>query len=172
MKIRTPGITKLSAPLAMLALLALPLSAGAEQHMGKGMGKGDPGRGMERMAEKLDLTEEQRSEWQSLHEAHYPRMKELREAMQAQHQALREASEDGFDEEAAEQAAGRLGDLVAESSLERARMHAQVLEILNEEQREKMAEFHDRMRDKMHHGEHEGMKHKKHKSRKDDDTEN
>lgn len=172
MRKRTPGITKLSVPLALLALVALPLSAGAEQHMGKGMGKGDPGRGMERMAEKLDLTEEQRSEWKSMHEAHHPRMKELREEMKTQHQALRKASEDGFDEEAAEKAAGRLGDLVAESSLERARMHAQILEILNEEQREKMAEFHDRMRGGMQHGKHEGMKHKKGKSWKDEDKEN
>lgn len=150
------------APLAILALLALPLAAGAQP--GKGMGMGDPEARMEHMAEMLELTEEQRSQWKSMHEEHYPRMQELREKMQAQHQALREASEDGFDEEAAKKAARRLGDLVTESSLERARMHANLVDMLDDEQRAKMAELHDRMRARMGHEKHEGMKHKKDKT--------
>lgn len=147
MRIRKAGI------IALLALFALPLAAIAEQHGGKDS-KHD--RHMARMAEKLELTEVQRNEWTALHEAHHPRMKEFKQQMQAQRKALREASEGGFDEAAAETAARRLGDLVAESSLERARMHADLKDILTDEQKASLAEYH-----KKKHGHKDG----KHKAR-------
>lgn len=145
MTIRKAGI------IALLALFALPLAATANQHKDK---DGDHSRHMERMADKLELTEDQRAEWTALHENHHPRMKELKQQMREQRKALRSASEGGFDEAAAEAAADRLGDLVAESSLERARMHAQLNDILTEEQQAKVSEY-----QKKKHG-HKGGKHK------------
>lgn len=145
MAIRKAGI------IALLALFALPLAATANQHQGE---EGDHSRHMERMADKLELTEDQRAEWSTLHEDHHPRMKELKQQMREQRKALRNASEGGFDEAAAEAAARRLGDLVAESSLERARMHAQLNDILTEEQQAKVSEYQKKKRS------HKGGNHK------------
>lgn len=150
MRTRIFGITPSLAALAVLALLVLPLAAGADA----GKGEGHHGKHMDRMAEKLELTDAQREEWKALHEEHHPRMQELQEAMREQHEALREAAKGGFDEAAASAAARRLGDLVAESALERARMHAQLHDMLTEEQRAKLAEFHEGKHGKGHHGEH------------------
>lgn len=146
MRTRIPGMTRSLTALAVLALLALPLAAGADK------GKGHYGMHMDRMAEKLELTDAQREQWKALHEAHHPRMQQLREAVREQHEALREVAMGEFDEAAASAAARRLGDLVAESALERARMHAQLHEVLTEEQRAKLAEYHEGKHGKGHHG--------------------
>lgn len=142
MKITIKHVTTLLA-----LMLVAPALAVADSHRERGE-RDDPGRHMERMAERLELTEEQKEDWRTLHEAHLPRMREIRGEMLEQRRALRQAASDGLDETAAENAARRLGELTTEAELERARMHARLQEVLTEEQREKLAGHHAHMHEK------------------------
>lgn len=140
---------------SLLTLLVfVPALGFAASHGDMNKDHKDRGDHMEKMAEKLDLDESQRMVWQSLHENHHPRMKEIREEMKEQRKALHDASKEGFDEAKAEAAAERLGDLTSEASLMRARMHAEVREILTEEQREKFKKYYSKSKkhDKHHKG--------------------
>lgn len=157
---------KLSSPIkSLLTLLVfLPTFAFAASHGDMGKDHKDhsdhEGTHMAKMVEKLGLDESQQMQWKNLHESHHPRMQEIRTEMKEQRKTLHEASKDGFDEAKAEAAAERLGELTTEASLMQARMHAQMDEILTDEQREKFktyygkGEKHDR-----HHNKDRKMKH-------------
>lgn len=141
------------------ALLLAPGLALAHDHGPRGGGyghQGDHEQHMERMAEKLGLSEAQRQEWTALHQAHHPRMQALQAEMRTQRDALREAATaEGLDEPAAEAAADRLGELTREASLMRARMRAEVLQMLTEEQRGLFGQHYHKGE-----GHHRGMKRK------------
>jgi periplasmic protein CpxP/Spy len=153
---------KLSARFAsvFLALFLAPGLALAHDHGPRGAGAGyhgDHEQHMERMAERLGLSEAQRQEWAALHETHHPHMQALRNEMRAQRNALREAATaEGLDERAAEAAAERLGELTREASLMRARMRAEVLQMLTEEQRGMFGQHYQQKGE----GPHRGMKRK------------
>lgn len=127
-------------------LLAVPGIALADHH-GKREHRGDSGRHMERMAERIELTDAQKAQWQAIHENHMPRMRELRTEMIEQRRAMR-------DEAAAEGASERMQALRSEMAELRAGMRAEVNEILTEEQRAKFAELHEQRAGK------EGREHK------------
>jgi len=131
-------------------LLTLPLVAVADHHRG-GDERGDHRGHMERMANQLDLNEEQRAEWQELHEAHHPRMQELREEIKEARGELQDAARQD-DRQGMETAADRIAQLTRESSITHARMQASVHNLLNEEQQEKLMEMHEKRGMGMGHG--------------------
>lgn len=145
--------------ISMLALLFLtPALAFADEqgkHADKDKHRGGYDKHMERMAERLELSEFQREQWSALHEEHHPRMREIHQEMREQRKALKSASEDGFDEFAAETAAERIGELTREATLMRARMHAEVRELLTEEQLDRFGDLHKK-KAKRGHGKHHG----------------
>lgn len=118
---------------AFVLFLLAPAAALADRHGERG--ERDHGRHMERVAERLELTEAQKVEWKAIHEAHHPRMRELRQEIRVERRALREASDD-------QAARDRLDELMAEVSAEREQMHAQIREILTEEQQARLEEIH------------------------------
>lgn len=129
-------------PIALLSTLLLALSFAAvadeDEH-----GSGDHhDRHMERMAEHLDLTEEQRQRVQAIHETNHPRMQELKTRMQAKREAVREAAMAG-DDAAAQSAADELGQLTAEAALLRANTMATVHGLLNEDQQARFERMHE-----------------------------
>ncbi len=157
---------------SLLTLLVLiPALSFAGEHGDMNKDRKDRGDHMEHMAEKLGLDESQRQQWRALHQGYHPRMMEIHEAMKEQRQALHKASKDGFDEAQAQSAADRLGELTSEASIMRARMHAEVREILTEEQLEKFDKYYDEAeRHDKHHKKGEGMMHHQggHQGKKDD----
>lgn len=164
----------------LLALLFLvPALALAGEQSGDDKSDRDSMGHMKHMAEKLELTDSQKEQWKDLHEGYHPRMKEIHKEMKEQREALHKASKNGFDEAQAESAADRLGELTSEASLMRARMHAEVREILTEEQLEKFDKYYDeakkhKQHDKHHKKDH-GMKehdnHREHNRKRDDKQE-
>lgn len=150
---------KLTALLSIL-LLTLPFATVAnEDDRGPG---GHHDQHMERMAEHLDLTEEQQERVQAIHETNHPRMQELKAQIQAKREAVREAAMAGNDG-AAQSAADELGQLTAEAALLRANTMATVHGLLNEDQRERFERMHEdrgeghghRGRGRGHHGDEE-----------------
>lgn len=143
--------TRISSVLALFVLIpSISMADDKDQHWG------GQGRHMEHMAEQLELTDDQREQWENLHEVHHPRMREIHKEMQEHRKALKEASTNGFNEAEAEAAARQIGALTAEASLLKARMHSEVNEILTEEQREEFNQMHDKRGKRGH-----GMKHHK-----------
>jgi Spy/CpxP family protein refolding chaperone len=142
-------------------LFALPFAVIADEH-GGGQG-GHGGAHMERMAEHLDLSEEQRQRMEAIHETNHPRMEELRSQMHEKKETIREAAMTG-DDAAAQAAADELGELASEAALLKANTMATVHGLLNEEQRERFEEMHERHgegrghhgRGRGHHGNEEG----------------
>lgn len=133
---------------ALLLSVALALPASAEPRHGIGPWHG---KGLERMAEALDLTDSQREQIAATMESYRPQLRELHRTLREHRDGLKAASENGFDEAAAREHAEALGETVAESSFLMARARADVHETLTAEQREKLATFHERMRDRMQH---------------------
>lgn len=150
----------------LAVFLLVPAMAIAQEH---GDMEDKASKQMERMADKLELTDSQRQQWQALHEQYHPRMQEIYEEMREHRENLRESSLNGFDEGLAQVAAERLGELTREASLLGARMHAQVGEILTDEQREQFSE-HYKTRDK--HGKKHGKDKDKDKNKDKDKDRN
>ena len=118
-------------------MLVVPLliSASIAQPRGERGFRGRHGRDHARaLLRELDLTEEQRQEMHALAE---PSAKETFERAAQMRKALNEAVENGVDESAIRQYAYELGMAEGDAAVERARTHAQMMQILTDEQREK-----------------------------------
>ena len=119
------------------AMLVVPLliSASSAQPRRERGSRGRHGGNHQRaLLRELDLTEEQRQEMHALAE---PSAKETFERAMQTRQALNEAVENGEDEGAIRQFAYELGMAEGDAAVERARTHAQMMQILTDEQREK-----------------------------------
>jgi Spy/CpxP family protein refolding chaperone len=118
---------------------------------GKGYGKGHGikhgGRGfnIERMAEHLELTTEQRSKIEAIVEETRPRVKAIREQMRDNRKQLREVSAaDTYDKDAVRKLADAQGDLKADMIMLRSEQKSRIRSVLTEEQRNKMQAMRDK----------------------------
>ena len=119
------------------AILVVPLliSASIAQPRGERGSRGRHGGDHPRaFLRGLDLTEEQRQEMHALAE---PSSKETFERVTQMRKTLNEAVENGEQPDAIRQFAYDLGMAEGDAAVERARMHAQMMQILTDEQREK-----------------------------------
>lgn len=103
-------------------------------------------RGMHRgggmMLRGLDLTDEQRAQFEQFRTAHEQTVAPLREAMKANGEKLKAATANGtFDEAAVTSIANEHGSLSAQMIVTREKMKSQVYGILNDEQKAKFAEM-------------------------------
>lgn len=106
---------------------------------------------LERMADKLELTPEQRTSINAVVEKSKPRMAGIREKMGENRKALRELSRDGkIDMARVEALAREKGTLVADMTIERTRMRGDIRAILTDAQREKLKQIREQHR-KEHH---------------------
>lgn len=141
--------------IALLALLAVPAITIAAPHRHGHGPHGEPGPGemMRMIADRLDMTEEQRAQVRELHEQH-------REAMQAQREQLREAQRQladqihaaTLDEGAIRNAAATVAALKADHAVAKAALHQEVRALLTPEQREQFSEMQERHRERMEEG--------------------
>jgi Spy/CpxP family protein refolding chaperone len=129
----------------------LVMVAGAGPALGQGWGEGNGhgphhGRMMDRIMERLDLTEEQRAEVETLMTEQHDGMKadldQLREARQALAGAIHAAV---FDEAAIREAAAGVATLEADLAVKRGLANQAFREILTAEQRAKLDEMQELM---------------------------
>lgn len=149
-----------SATAAAVLLLASPAWAGGGRgghDMDAGEPGGMPGMGMgmhprmlDRMAEELSLSDEQRQKIRGLFEAARPAMEQRREKMRADAELLRNTDPGSKDYQAVVQKVSRsAGELAASGVADAAQLRAQVWAVLTPEQRTKARAMGDKMRDRM-----------------------
>ncbi len=136
---------------AATALLAVPAAAMAHGPHGGGgpHGPGAPGPGfiVERLAERLELSAEQRADIEALMAAHRARVEPWHEELAAAREAVRGAVEaETFDEEAIRAAAAEVARLEVELAVERARFGAELGSVLTREQQAALAELRESRR--------------------------
>lgn len=128
---------------ALLAIFSLPAMAqpfGPDGH--------SPKLNLERMADRLDLNEQQRSDIKVIMETGKIAFKPTIDAMQANREVLEEIiNSNNPDQDQIQVLAETQGDLLTESLLHRASIQQQLNAILSEEQRIKMQAYKDAHRD-------------------------
>ena len=95
-----------------------------------------------RIADRLDLSDTQRDQVRDILKAHKNEILTSVQAVRASRQALRKAIDaDALDEGAIRARAGELGKAEADAAVLRAQLRAELLPILNDEQKQKRAAF-------------------------------
>lgn len=101
-----------------------------------------------RMAEKLELTDDQKTQIKAIVEANKDNVEESRQAIQEAMKALHQASEGGVEAEVI--AAGKaLGDAFTEQALQRANIAKQIKEVLTDEELAQLEEMKAGMKERM-----------------------
>ena len=127
-----PNITTKLLWIALVGgMLAVPLTLSAslqpEERRGFRGGRGGT------IFRELDLTEDQHEQLRALRQG---TSREIVERLMERRNALNEAVDNGADEATIRQLAFECGEAEGDAGVERARMHAQMMEILTPEQRE------------------------------------
>ena len=119
------------------SMLAVPLTLSASvQREGRRGFRGDREGGGRAIFHKLDLSEDQRGQMHTLREGQQGTSRDIFERLMERRNALSEAVDNGADEATIRQLAYEYGEAEGDAAVERARMHAQMMEILTEEQQE------------------------------------
>lgn len=114
----------------------------------KGRG-GKRGFGFGRMAEKLNLSDEQKAQIKQITEAEKTKVEPIFAALKENHQKLEALTADGsFDEAKVQALATEQGNLSAQLIVEKERTKSQIFQILTPEQREQAKQFKEQMKDK------------------------
>lgn len=102
----------------------------------RGMGRGDPAARLQRMADSLGLSPEQRKQVRGLYEAARPQMDATRSQLRAERQRLRDADPGDRNHAATVAAASkRIGELTAQGVQQRGELQRKVWQVLTPEQR-------------------------------------
>jgi Spy/CpxP family protein refolding chaperone len=129
---------------AAAALALTPIMIMAQHGDGHGPHRGHDGRGhmIERMFERLDLTDDQKDAVHSTMSQHREQTRTLLEEKIAGRRALGETIHaDFFDESAVRQAAADLAAVDADLAVMKAQMFQEINKVLTTEQRERMKEL-------------------------------
>jgi Spy/CpxP family protein refolding chaperone len=123
-----------------LLLAAIPASLLARPQ-GPGFGGGH-GRLLERIADRLELTDQQREQVRAVHEVYREDVEALMDVMGVARGDLQnQVRADSFDETAIRQASARVAAVSADLAVLRARIHSDVQQILTPEQAAKAEEL-------------------------------
>lgn len=120
---------------------AMPYGGGPDGCMRGGLHKGPGGKGfnVERMSNRLNLTQEQRTQVQAIVDGNSEQMTDLRAKMQQNRETIRGLTQQTpFDEEEVRRLADEQGDLKADMIVLRAQQRSQISAVLTDEQREQM----------------------------------
>jgi Spy/CpxP family protein refolding chaperone len=110
---------------------------------GEGMDRGE--KFMNRMADRLQLTTEQRSSVQAVLQKSQPQRANLKEKMQANRKALKELARSGnSDSSQIAELAQERGQLVADMIVQRSKVRGEIREILTDAQREQLDQMRER----------------------------
>jgi Spy/CpxP family protein refolding chaperone len=142
-----------AAAVAGLIVLANPATAHGEFGGGRGGGKLFASSfQIAHMAQRLDMTEEQKAQLRGVLDAARPEADRLADAMVANRQAMKAFREtETFSEAEVRAIADQRGELVADMTVLYARVHAQIKEILTPEQLERFEKMRMGHRGKRHH---------------------
>jgi Spy/CpxP family protein refolding chaperone len=111
--------------------------------------KGRGGFGFGRMAEKLNLNDEQKAQIKQITDAEKTKVEPIFAALKENHQKLEALTADGsFDEAKVQALATEQGNISAQLIVEKERTKSQIFQILTPEQREQAKQFKDGMKDK------------------------
>jgi protein CpxP len=113
----------------------------------KGRG-GKRGFGFGRMAEKLNLTDEQKAQIKQITEAEKTKVEPIFTALKDNRQKLADLSGETFDEAKVQALATEQGNLSAQLIVEKERTKSQIFQILTPEQREQAKQLKEEMKDK------------------------
>jgi periplasmic protein CpxP/Spy len=135
--------------MAVLGLGAVFIFAqkGSRENFGGGRGFG--GRGFDRLAEKLNLSDEQKTQVRTIMEDSKTRIKPLMESMRESHKQAENLGLDGtFNEEQVNQIAASQSETMKQLFIEKEKTKAQIFAILTPEQRAEAAKMKDRFRER------------------------
>ncbi len=141
--------------IAILAVAVLALGAvfifaqKGEMRRGGFGGKGFGGPGFERMFEKLNLSDEQKTQVKTILEDSKTRIKPLMESIRENHKQIENLGTDGvFNEPQVQQFATAQAETTKQLVIEKERTKAQIFAILTPEQRTQAAQMKEQMKDR------------------------
>jgi Spy/CpxP family protein refolding chaperone len=137
--------------ISILSLGAIFVIAQKGERNKGGFDKGFRGRGFGfgRLAEKLNLTDEQKTQVKQIMEAEKTKVEPIFEAMKVNRQKLEDLTADGnFNETEIQALADEQGKLSAQMIVEKERVKSQIFQILTAEQREQAKQMKDKFKDK------------------------
>lgn len=140
--------------IAILAIVVLGLGAvfifaqkGRMRHGGFGDGFG--GRGFARMAQKLNLSDEQKSQVKTIMEDSKTRVKPLMESLRENRKQAENLGQDGaFNEEQVNQIADSQSETMKQLFIEKEKTKAQIFAVLTPEQRTQAAEMKEQFKNR------------------------
>lgn len=104
-------------------------------HTGQGQAFSGMGPNLDRLADRLDMTDQQRSEIEDIQRETRQQMSALRDKMEVNRSEIRElVQSDDYDEDAVRRVADEQGDLRAEMIVLRAQMRHDMKNVLNDDQ--------------------------------------
>jgi protein CpxP len=134
--------------MAVLGLGAVFIFAQKGRREGMGARIGFGGRGFERLAEKLKLSDEQKTQVQTILDDSKTRVRHLMESMRESRKQAENLGLDGvFNEEQVTQIANRQSETMKQLFIEKEKTKAQIFAILTPEQRAEAAKMKDRFKD-------------------------
>jgi Spy/CpxP family protein refolding chaperone len=108
-------------------------------------GYGDPDRMIDRMAESLNLTKEQRDAMRTIVDKARPQTRELRDKLAENHKQLRALIQQGMPKESeVRKLADAQGQAIADMIVLRTKVRTEIRGVLTDAQREKMQQWHER----------------------------
>lgn len=117
------------------------LRGGHSQMPGPGMDGGHPL--LDRMTERLDLTQDQQASVREILKKSEPKMRELMDKMRTSREALRKQTDDGkADDKQVQKLAQEQGQLMAETIVQRTRIDAEIQKVLTDTQHQKFKDMH------------------------------
>jgi Spy/CpxP family protein refolding chaperone len=155
-------ILTVAAVAVALALTGLPAYAGPVWAKEDAYGGGKKGAHFQDLMDKLDLTEEQRETLTAQREENWKKMKELREAMNENRQALREELlKDDYSKAAVKKTVSEMKDVQGEMIEQRVDHFLQMKEVLTPEQYRKFTELAEKKHQKAKKGRYEEKRHRR-----------
>ncbi|MBK8146731.1 MAG: Spy/CpxP family protein refolding chaperone [Acidobacteria bacterium] len=134
---------------ALISLGAVFIFAQKGEWRGPRGGGFGPGRGLMMMAEKLGLSEEQKTQVKAILEESKTRVQPLMEAARANHDAIKNLGTDGtFNEAEVNRLAAAQAETTKHLIVEKEKTKAAVFAVLTPEQRVKAAEFKEQMKER------------------------
>ncbi len=146
---RKERLGRLAFPLALALLLGLAPALSLAQPRGGPPGPPDPERMLDRMTERLDLTDQQRQDLDAVFTNHRKTMRPTHEAMRTARESLdSQIHAEDFDEGAIRKAAAVMAVLEADQAVGRARLFQEIRGILTPEQVEKFEQLREERQEK------------------------
>lgn len=139
--------------MAILGTGAALIFAQKSRREGFGPQMGFGGRGFERIAEKLNLSDEQKTQVKAILEDSKTRVKPLMDAMHENHKQAENLGADGvFNEEQVNQIAQKQSETMKQLFIEKEKTKAQIFAVLTPEQRTEAAKMKEQFKERFRGG--------------------